>query len=237
MAAAYAAIANQGVWVRPYFVEEVKRRDGVVLSSHHVEASKATDPAIAYVLTHVLEGVVHRGTGASISDLPVAIAGKTGTTNDYTDAWFVGFTPRYTILTWVGFDQKKSIGRRMTGAAAALPIWRRIAESGLADGWIKKGEEFPVPAGVEIRTVDLASGLIAVPGAPQPVEEAFSTGTAPAQTWDAHWGTVLALPWTQQLAFYTPRGNERMPDDNAYELTAQLAAAEQAAAANPTNPN
>jgi len=229
LAAAYAAIANQGVWVRPYFVEEVKRADGVVLSSHRVEASKATDPAVAYVLTHVLEGVVDRGTGVALSGLPAALAGKTGTTNDYTDAWFVGFTPRYTLLAWVGYDQKKSIGRRMTGAEAALPVWEQIAEDGIADGWIAKEDTFPVPAGVETRSVDLDSGLLAVPGAPHPIEEAFLLGTAPAQSWEPRWATILALPWTQQLAFYTPRPGERMVDDNAIALTEELAAADAAA--------
>jgi penicillin-binding protein 1A len=229
MAAGYAAIANQGVWVRPYFIEQVRQNDGVVLSSHDVEASKATDPAVAYVLTHVMEGVVDRGTGAALADLPIAIAGKTGTTNDYTDAWFIGYTPRYTILAWVGYDQKKSIGRRMTGAEAALPIWRKIAEAGLLQGWLDKDDAFPVPAGVEMRNVDLDSGRLAIPGDPQVIQEAFLLGTAPAQSWDAHWSTVLSLPWTQQLAFYTPHPGERMTDDNAVALTEQLAQAEKEA--------
>ncbi len=112
----------------------------------------------------MLEGVVDRGTAASIAALPLALAGKTGTTNDYTDAWFVGFTPRYTILVWVGYDQKRTIGRAMTGAEAALPIFRSIVESGLAEGWLKSGESFSVPAGVEMRPIEYLSGLAVAPG-------------------------------------------------------------------------
>ncbi|HLF55909.1 MAG TPA: PBP1A family penicillin-binding protein [Thermoanaerobaculia bacterium] len=226
VAAAYAAIANQGVWVRPHMIEEVRRRDGAVLSRHRVEATRAMEPAVAYVLSHVLEGVVDRGTAGSIAGLEAALAGKTGTTNDYTDAWFVGFTPRHTILAWVGYDQKKTLGKKMTGATAALPIWRSVAEAGIRDGWISKEETFSPPSGVELRAIEPHSGLAARPGAPRVFEESFLAGTAPARAWEPRWQNVLALPWTQQLAFYTPRAGERMPDFNAVYLAEQLAANE-----------
>jgi penicillin-binding protein 1A len=176
VAAAYATIANQGVSVRPHFVSEIRRRDGALLTRHRLEASRAMDPAVAFLLGHVLEGVVDRGTAGSIAGLPAALAGKTGTTNDYTDAWFAGFTPRLTILTWVGHDQKKTLGRRMTGAEAALPIWRQVVEAGLRDGWISGDDRFPVPAGVELRAIEPHSGLVAVPGTPRTLEEAFQRG-------------------------------------------------------------
>jgi penicillin-binding protein 1A len=184
------------------------------------------DPAVAFVLTHVLEGVVDRGTAGSIAALPAALAGKTGTTNDYTDAWFVGFTPRHTLLTWVGYDQKKSLGRRMTGAVAALPMWRDLAEAGLRDGWISGDDRFPVPAGVELRAIEPHSGLAAVPGAPRTFEEAFLVGTAPTRPWEPRWETILSLPWSQQLAWYAPRAAERMPDDVAVAIAEQVAAAD-----------
>jgi membrane carboxypeptidase/penicillin-binding protein len=226
VAAAYAAIANQGVAVRPHFVEQIRRRDGALLSRHRIEATKAMEPAVAYLLAHVLEGVVDRGTAGSIAGLPATLAGKTGTTNDYTDAWFVGFTPRFTVLTWVGYDQKKSLGRRMTGAEAALPIWRQVIEAGLRDGWIAGDEVFPVPAGVELRTIEPHSGLAAVPGTPRALEEAFLPGTAPTGAWEPRWEAILALPWSQQAAFYAPRPGERMPDAFAVALAEQVAAAE-----------
>ncbi len=226
LAAAYASFANQGTWVKPFLIGEVRRPDGVVLSRHQTEAAKAMDPTTAFLLTHVLEGVVDRGTGASIAALPTAIAGKTGTTNDYTDAWFVGFTPRFTILTWVGYDQKKSIGNKMTGAEAALPIWKTIAEAGLRDGWIAPNETFPVPDGIELRQVEPLSGLIAVPGTPRSIEEAFLAGSAPSKPWEPRWENILSLPWQQQLAFYQPREGEKMPDAFAISLAEQVAAAD-----------
>lgn len=226
VAAAYAAIANQGVAVRPHFVEAIRRRDGALLSRHNLEASRAMDPAVAFVLSHVLEGVVDRGTAGSIAALPAALAGKTGTTNDYTDAWFVGFTTRHTILAWVGYDQKKTLGQRMTGAAAALPIWRELVEAGLRDGWVAAEEHFLVPAGVELRAIEPHSGLLAVPGTPRSIEEAFLFGTAPTRTWEPRWEAVLALPWSQQLASYEPRFGERMPDEVAVAVAEQVATAD-----------
>jgi penicillin-binding protein 1A len=226
VAAAYAAVANQGVAVRPHFVEATRRRDGALLSRHRLEASRAMDPAVAYLLTHVLEGVVDRGTAASIAALPAALAGKTGTTNDYTDAWFVGFSTRHTLLTWVGYDQKKSLGRRMTGAAVALPIWADLVQAGLRDGWIARDESFPVPAGVELRAIEPHSGLAAVPGTPRVFEEAFLVGTAPTRAWEPRWEAILALPWSQQLASYSPRPGERMPDELAVGIAERVAAAD-----------
>jgi penicillin-binding protein 1A len=196
-----------------------------------MEASRAMDPAVAYVLTAMLEGVVDRGTAGSIADLPLAIAGKTGTTNDYTDAWFVGFTPRHTILAWVGYDQKRTLGKKMTGAEAARPIWRKVAEAGLRDGWLREGEDFAVPAGVEIRPIEYWSGLAPGPGAERIIEEAFLTGTGPDRVWEPRWGRIKDLPWGQQRAFYTPRPGEKMPDAAAAWALAQIAAAEAAEAA------
>ncbi len=222
LASAYAAIANQGIHFRPYFIEDARRPDGRVVDRHEVEATKAMEPAVAGVLTRMLEGVVDRGTAGKIADLPIAIAGKTGTTNDYTDAWFVGFTPRSTILVWVGFDQKKPIGNKMTGAEAALPIWRRVAESGLRDGWLTEGESFGQATGVELHAVEARTGLAAAPGATRVIQEAFVAGSAPTDLWEPRWDSILALPWPQQLAFYRPRAGERMPSDlaAAYEALA-----------------
>ena len=122
LAGAYSAIANQGVYLEPYLIERVHTPDGQELETHRPRAHKAMEPEIAYVLGHILEGVVDRGTAVRLSRLDLDLAGKTGTTDDYIDAWFVGYTPTYTILTWVGHDVNRSIGRNMTGAEAALPL-------------------------------------------------------------------------------------------------------------------
>ncbi|MEO1367907.1 MAG: PBP1A family penicillin-binding protein, partial [Acidobacteriota bacterium] len=143
LGAAYATIINQGIYVEPYMIDRISARDGRTVYEHQTRAHKAMEPQIAYVLTEMLHGVAQRGTAASrLARLPIETGGKTGTTNAFTDAWYVGFTPRYMILTWVGYDKKRSLGRGMTGARAALPIWAALVESGLEDGWLREGEEF-----------------------------------------------------------------------------------------------
>ena len=211
LAASYAAIANQGTHIEPYMIERISSPDGQVLEQHFPTAYTSTDPAVAYVLSHMMEGVVERGTAYAIKDLPVAIAGKTGTTDDFPDAWFVGFTPRYTILTWIGYDLKRSLGQGMSGAVAALPMWRGIVEGGLKQGWIQKGATFQPPPGVVFRDIEYYSGLLAGAGSPKVVKEAFVAGTEPAREYSARWSTITTLPWYQQRPFYIPKEGEKMP--------------------------
>ncbi len=215
VAGAYATIANQGIHIEPYTIEKVTTPDGQVLDPPHFPATySATTPPVAYVLTHMMEGVVDHGTAYEIHDLPLDIAGKTGTTDDFSDAWFVGFTPRYTILTWVGYDIKKSLGSGMSGAVAALPMWRSIAEAGLADGWLQKGETFQVPPGVVLRDVEYYSGLLGGEGSGRTLKEAFVAGTEPNRQYSPQWSTIASLPWYQQKAFYIPKEGESMPGKN-----------------------
>ncbi|MDX1631110.1 MAG: PBP1A family penicillin-binding protein [Thermoanaerobaculia bacterium] len=214
VAAAYATIGNQGLYMDPHLVESVATPEGQILEEHLPQPRKAMERELAHVLTHMLEGVVERGTGVRLAQLPVALAGKTGTTNDYSDAWFVGFSPSHTILTWVGYDVKKSLGNRMTGARAALPIWKSIAEAGLEEGWLKEEASFSPPPEVTLLEVEYYSGRLPPPGGEpviRTIQEAFVTGTEPTLTWDPKWGRVLDLPWYQQLVFYIPKEGERMP--------------------------
>jgi penicillin-binding protein 1A len=163
LANAYATIANNGVHLEPYLIEEVSRPDGRMLEEHHTRASRATQPEAARVLTSMLEGVIDRGTAASARDLDVDLAGKTGTTDGFTDAWFAGYTPSLTIVVWVGYDVNRSIGRNMTGAEAALPIWRAIVERGPAEGRTPAGQRFPThPAEAQV-PIEYYSGLLPAP--------------------------------------------------------------------------
>ena len=215
VAGAYATIANQGTHIEPYTIEKVTTPDGQVLGGQHFPATySSTTPAVAYVLTHMMEGVVDHGTAYAIHDLPIDIAGKTGTTDDFSDAWFVGFTPRYTILTWVGYDVKKSLGAGMSGAVAALPLWRTIAERGLADGWLQKDETFQVPPGVAFKEIEYYSGLLGGQGT-RTLKEAFVAGTEPNRQYNPQWSTIASLPWYQQKAFYIPKEKEAMPGKEA----------------------
>lgn len=211
VAAAYATIANQGTHIEPYWIEKVTGADGQLLEQHFPGTYSAIEPKFAYILTHMMEGVVDHGTAFELAKLPLAIAGKTGTTDDYSDAWFAGFTPQYTIVTWVGNDAKRTLGHGMTGSAAALPMWRLIAEDGLATGWLTKDEPFPMPAGVSLRDVEHSSGLLAGNIGKQTVKEAFVTGTEPSQGSDPRWSAISNLPWFQQKAFYIPKEGEKMP--------------------------
>ena len=213
LAGAYSAIANQGVYLEPYLIERVHTPDGQELETHRPRAHKAMEPEIAYVLGHILEGVVDRGTAVRLSRLDLDLAGKTGTTDDYIDAWFVGYTPTYTILTWVGHDVNRSIGRNMTGAEAALPIWQSIVETGLEDGWIAAGSSFVRPPAVVEMQVEYLTGLLPGPGAQSVISEAFVSGTEPARQYDPESARILQLPWYQQRPFYLPKVGERMPDD------------------------
>jgi penicillin-binding protein 1A len=210
LASAFATIANQGTHIEPHLIERVTGSDGHVLERHFPAAYSSTNPAVAYVLTHMMEGVIDHGTAYAINDLPIDIAGKTGTTDDFSDAWFVGFTPRYTILTWIGYDQKRSLGGGMSGAVAALPMWRKIAEDGLAKGWLQKGETFAVPPGVVFKDIEYYSGLLSGGGG-RTLKEAFVSGTEPNRQVTSQWSTITTLPWYQQRAFYIPKEGEKMP--------------------------
>lgn len=215
LTAAYAAIANQGVFVEPFVIDRITGPDGGLVEEHQPQAYKAMEPEIAFVLGHMLEGVVDRGTAISARGFDVDLAGKTGTTDRYLDAWFVGFSPKWTLLAWVGHDHNDPIGRRMTGAAAALPIWRSIVESGLQEGWIAAGGRFSPPPSVVHLPVEYFTGLLPGPGAQSVVREAFVAGTEPTRLYDPERGKVMQLPWYQQRPFYLAKAGERMPDSVA----------------------
>jgi penicillin-binding protein 1A len=210
LAAGFATFANQGTYIEPYLIQRVSGPDGHTLEQHFPATYTSTTAATAYVLTHMMEGVIDHGTAFDLSKLPIDIAGKTGTTDDFSDAWFVGYTPRYTILTWVGYDQKRSLGSGMSGAVAAVPIWKAIADKGLKDGWIKPGEKFTPPPGVSVKNVEYYSGLLSQGGG-RTIQEAFVAGTEPARAHSNQWSTINSLPWFQQKAFYIPKEGENMP--------------------------
>ena len=136
LTAAYAGIVSHGQVPEPYFITRVKDSEGKVIFEGRPKVHQALREDVAYLLTHVMEGVCQRGTGAKTNELGAHLAGKTGTTDDYSDAWFIGSSPRITTSMWVGRDMKQRIGSKMTGAEAALPTWMEIVEQGLAEGWI-----------------------------------------------------------------------------------------------------
>ena len=165
MASAYSVFPNQGVRMNPYSVLKVTDREGNVLEENRPEPKDAIRADTAYVMTQLLRGVVLRGTAVKAAAVDWPIAGKTGTTDDFSDAWFIGFDPDLTLAVWVGYDQKKPLGPGMTGAEAALPIWIEIFKSYIGDR--KDAPKFEPPGNIVF--VRLDSGIT----------EAFINGTQP----------------------------------------------------------
>src|ERR1700691_5489836 len=127
--AAYSVFPNDGVRVTPRYITKVTDYEGRVLEEDFPDVKDVISERTARVMTAMLREVVLHGTGIAAAKLPFPVAGKTGTTNDFTDAWFVGFSPTMTCGVWVGFDEKKSLGAKETGAHAALPIWMNFMSS------------------------------------------------------------------------------------------------------------
>jgi penicillin-binding protein 1A len=177
MTSAYSVFPNQGVRMRPYPILKVSDREGNVLEDNRPEPKDAIRADTAFVMTNLLRGVVERGTAQHAASLNWPIAGKTGTTDDYTDAWFIGFDPDITIGVWVGLDQKKPIGHNQTGAEAALPIWMDIMKAWIGDR--KDPPSFPSPGNIVFVTIDKGSGSLAAEGTPGAIPEAFIAGTQP----------------------------------------------------------
>jgi penicillin-binding protein 1A len=143
MTSAYSALPNQGVRLTPLMLTEVTDREGNILERHRPEPHESIRADTAYLVTELLHGVIQHGTGANANTaaLKWPVGGKTGTTDDYTDAWFIGFDPEITIGVWLGYDQKKPIGGNATGTTAALPIWTSIMKS-----WVdRRRQELPAP--------------------------------------------------------------------------------------------
>jgi len=191
MVSAFGVFPNKGIRIRPFFISRVEDRDGNLLEEHALEAEEVISPQTAYLMTHLLEGVVQRGTGwpAGVFLNDTALGGKTGTTDDCTDAWYIGFSPSLCVGVWVGNDDNTPLGRNETGAVAALPIWMEFFRSVLEEA--KKTakessseffpEEFEVPPNIHFVAIDRKTGLLATPQCKWRFMEAFLEGTEPAR--------------------------------------------------------
>jgi penicillin-binding protein 1A len=130
--ASYSVFPNDGIRVTPHMVRRVSNADGITLWEDRPEATQVIDQQTARTMTTLLRGVTQHGTGAAAAQLNHPLGGKTGTTSDYTDAWFLGFSPSVTCGVWVGFDSRQSLGEKETGAKAALPIWMTFMRAAIA---------------------------------------------------------------------------------------------------------
>ena len=178
---AYSVFPNQGVRMKPYLIEKVLDREGNLLEENRSEPVDTIRADTAYVVTSMLEGVMVRGTAASAAKLARSwpLAGKTGTVDDNTDAWFVGFDPDITVGVWVGLDEKKSMGSQEQGALAALPIWTEFM-SNYIDARPDKDAppQFEPPGNIVFLTVDAHTGDPIDAGSGG-ITEAFISGTQP----------------------------------------------------------
>jgi len=176
LTSAFGVLANGGVRAEPFTIRKVTDTQGRTLEEHVNESETVLRPETAYILTNVMKGVVERGTATRARVLNRPVAGKTGTTSEATDVWFVGFTPNLVAGVWLGYDVKRSLGPEATGGRLALPVWITFMQRILED---LPPDDFTAPMGVVGVPVNLASGLPASPGETGAILEYFRAGTEP----------------------------------------------------------
>jgi penicillin-binding protein 1A len=180
---AYTVFPNQGVRMKPFEVMNVKDRDGNLLEDNRAEPVDVIRADTAYMMINLLRGVLSvRGTGIRAASMASEwpLAGKTGTVDDNTDAWFIGFDPDITIGVWVGNDEKKSMGNNEQGSLAALPIWMELMKSYIDSRQDKEHPPvFEAPGNIVFITVNTADGAILPAETPGGISEAYISGTQP----------------------------------------------------------
>src|SRR5215472_3007368 len=187
---AYQVFASGGLQDSPYAVESVVDGAGHLIYHHDDQEQRVINPSVAYLITGALKKVLRYGTGAAASRMGVDFpaAGKTGTTQDYHDGYFIGYTPELVCGVWVGFDQPQTLG--MPGAQAALPAW----VSFMNDNVSPASPDFPEPSGIVYATIDPQSGGLATPYCPRAMALPFLIGTAPSAICTLHAGLLASAP-------------------------------------------
>ncbi len=173
---AYTVFANGGMLVKPIFVKRVVDRNGHVIEENQTETDQVISKETAFVMTDLLRAVITEGTGWRIRALKRPAAGKTGTTNDLRDAWFLGYTPGLVTGVWVGYDDPREMGDGETGSRAASPIWLDFM-SGVLQG--EPVKDFKAPDGVVFAKIDTKTGLLAGRHSEKTVFQSFKEGTQP----------------------------------------------------------
>jgi len=194
---AYAMLVNGGKLISPALIDRIQDRNGKTVFKHDLRTcekclstswknqsvpfipdnrKQIANPASAYQMVSMLEGVIQRGTGRRIRSLGRPLGGKTGTTNQALDTWFIGFSPDLTVGVFVGFDTPRSLGKREQGASVSAPIFKEFMRDALLD---KPAIPFRIPPGIRLVRVDAATGRLAQPGDKRIILEAFKPGTVP----------------------------------------------------------
>jgi penicillin-binding protein 1A len=191
MVQAFSVFANQGIRMEPFGIVTVKDGSGKILENNSPAGQEVLDPQTAYIMVNAMKDVIDRGTGRIIRKMGFTYpaAGKTGTTNDNVDAWFIGFTPDLTCGVWVGYDERQSLGKKQTGGEAAAPIWAEFMKSAMEGKPVK---DFPAPQNFDSEFVKkkicLDSGLLASVYCPHTEDEIFKKETAPTKICNLHTG-------------------------------------------------
>jgi penicillin-binding protein 1A len=198
MTTAYAMFVNGGRWIQPVLIDRIQDRSGrTVFRRDQRECAQCTgewrrqsaptlpdtrqqvlDPVTAYQIVSMAEGVVQRGTATTVASLGYPLGGKTGTTNDYRDAWFIGFSPDLVVGVWAGFDTPRDMGEGETGGRIAAPIFRDFMREALRN---TQPAPFRIPAGVRLVRIDAVSGQLPGPDSTQTILEAFKPDTEPTR--------------------------------------------------------
>ncbi len=175
---AYSVFPNGGTRMVPFRIQQILDRDGNVLEEHHPQSRDALRADTAYIMVSLMRGVVQRGTARRARrELAWPVGGKTGTMDEYTDAWFVGFDPDITVGVWVGYDEKRTLGDKEEGARVALPIWIDFMKAYIDEQPAPEG--FVPPGNIVFTAVDPKTGQVTEPWARDAIQEAFIAGTEP----------------------------------------------------------
>jgi penicillin-binding protein 1A len=201
MVSAYSVFANGGKSIKPSLIDRIQDRYGKTVYKHDERgcegcnaaewrgqgepelidtAEQVLDPMTAYQITSMMQGVVQRGTATTVAELGRPIAGKTGTTNDEKDAWFIGFTPDIVVGVYLGYDQPSPMGKGSTGGGLAAPIFKEFMAEALKD---MRPVDFQIPQGMKLIPINRQTGMQAYEGEPGVIMEAFKPGTGPADSY------------------------------------------------------
>jgi penicillin-binding protein 1A len=190
----YSVFPNDGIRIEPHYIRKVTQADGLPLDEAPATVSEVISVETARTMMQFLQAVTHFGTGAAAAQLKHPLGGKTGTTNDFTDAWFIGFSPSVTCGTWIGFDNRQTLGDKETGAKAALPMWMDFMRAAIAN---KPDEKFPEGNAPE-KQLDVPltppGESPVVKGIPKPPEDAEPDPTEPEGPKTAPGGPAGSAP-------------------------------------------
>lgn len=196
----FATFANGGMYVEPMSILSVKDNSGRTLEQRSVKISEAISPTTAYIMTFMMENVINKGTAKIIRQMGFAgpCAGKTGTTNDHTDAWFIGFTPEIIVGIWIGFDEKEPMGRSMVGGYAAAPLWANF----MLNTYYSSNKEFSIPDDIIFKKICTKSGKLATQNCPNTIDAPFINDTEPTELCTLHTGIQISNFLNEDLQSY-----------------------------------